>query len=94
MVKWLDCSISPGQFTGEFAVQGKLFDNTGFSLFAQKDDLRFKEDPTSEKPVQGSLRVVPLDQKDNLILVALPRPTLENGQSVTVRAENVKESPE
>ena len=43
MGNWLECIISPGQFTGEFAVQGKMFDSTDFSLFAPKEDLQFSE---------------------------------------------------
>lgn len=94
MEKWLECSITPGQFTGEFAVQGKLFDNSGFSLFALKENLRFTGEPTSKKPIKGGLRVVPLEQKDDLMLVALPQPTLENGRTITVKATDILESSE
>ena len=59
--KWLDCTISPGQFTGEFAVQGELFDNTGFSLFATKEDLKFEGKPASDKPVSGFIKITPLN---------------------------------
>lgn len=34
------CEISPGQFTGEYAVSGVMFDGEGFSLFATQSDLR------------------------------------------------------
>ncbi len=89
--KWLDCTISPGQFTGEFAVQGELFDNTGFSLFATKEDLKFEGKPASDKPVSGFIKITPLMQENDLQLVSLPRPTLENGRSITVRTEHIKE---
>jgi hypothetical protein len=90
MKNWLDCTISPGQFTGEFAIQGKLFDGTGFSLFAQESDLRFDEEPTSDKPVKGWIRVKLGPQKDNLLLVTLPQPTFENGQTITVKTNQVR----
>jgi len=90
MEKWLDCRISPGQFDGEFAVHGELFDNSEFSLFAQSKDLKFKEKPTPKKPVKGELRVIPLDQKDDRVLVALPQTTFENGRTITVKKSQVK----
>jgi len=92
MGNWLDCTISPGQFTGEYAVQGKLFDGTGFSLFAEKSDIKFDREPTRDKPVEGQIRIVHLDEKDDLLLVALPKPTFENGQTVTIkRSQAIKE---
>jgi len=91
MKKWLDCTISPGQFTGEFAVEGSLFDGTGFSLFADKDDLKFNGEPTFDNPIKGFIQVVHLDKQGNLSLVALPRSTFENGQIITVKADMVKE---
>lgn len=91
MEKWLECTISPGQFTGEYAVQGKLFDNTGFSLFAEKEDLKFKEEPTEDKPVVGWIRIVLGPPKDNLLLVRLPQPTFENSQTITVKTNQVKD---
>jgi len=90
MEKWLDCTISPGQFTGEFAVQGKLFDNTTFFLFVEEGDVKFQEKPTPDKPVKGWVRVVPATQKGELLLVTLPQPTFENGQTITVKADQVR----
>jgi len=90
MENWLDCTISPGQFTGEFAVQGEMFDNTVFSLFAPEEDLQFSEEPTWDKPVKGLIRIVLGPQKDDLVLVALPRPSFENGQEITVKRSQVK----
>lgn len=88
--KWLDCTISEGQFTGEFAVQAEMFDSTVFSLFARREDLRFSEEPTGDKHVEGSIRVMPLDQKGELMLIGLPRPTFENGRTITVKKSQVK----
>ena len=90
MEGWLDCTISQGQFTGEFAVRGEMFDSTVFSLFAPREDLQLSEEPTGDKHVKGSIRVIPLDEKDELMLIALPRPTFENGRTITVKKNQVK----
>ena len=90
MEKWLNCEISQGQFSGEFAVQAEMFDSTAFSLFAPREVLKFSEEPTNDKHVQGSIRVIPLDQKGDLILISLPRPTFENGRTITVNASQIK----
>jgi len=90
MENWLNCKISQGQFTGEFAVQAEMFDSTVFSLFAPREDLRFSEEPTEDKHVQGSIRVTPLGREGELVLIALPRPTFENGRTITVKASQIK----
>lgn len=90
MTKWLECTISPGQFTGEYAIRGKLFDGTEFSMFAEKDDLDFEEEPTEDKPVVGRIRTVLGPKKGDLLLVRLPQPTFENGQTITVKTNQVK----
>lgn len=90
MEKWLDCTISEGQFTGEFAVQGKMFDSTDFSLFAPKEVLRFEEEPTKNKHVKGSIQVTSLEQKGDLSLITLPRPTFENGRTITVKTSQIR----
>ena len=90
MDKWLECTISPGQFSGEFAVKGKMFDNTEFSLFAPQEDLNFDGSPSWDNPVQGSIRVTISEQEDDLLLVNLPRPTFENGQAITVKKNQIK----
>jgi hypothetical protein len=91
MVMWLNCKISPGQFTGEYAVRGKMFNAKEFSLFAPKKDLQFNEE-TFEKggSVEGSICVIKLQEKGDLVLVELPQPTFENGQTITVNASQVK----
>jgi hypothetical protein len=91
MEKWLECTISPGQFTGEFAVQGEMFDSTEFSLFASKEDLKFSEEPSRDKPVKGFIRVIEGIREKDLLLVNLPRPTFENGRTITVKANQLKE---
>lgn len=82
---WLVCKISPGQFSGEFAVEGITFDGTGFSLFAPRDHLMFDGEPSADKPIDGLIEVSIGDSNDELCLVNLPRPTFENGKSVTVK---------
>ena len=89
-VKWLNCEIGEGQFTGEYAVRGQLSDGTGFSLFAEKKDVDFSAAPTTNKPTKGVIRVLSVDSKDDLVLVMLPRPTFENGQTVTVKKSQIK----
>ncbi len=91
MEKWLDCTISPGQFTGEYAVRGNLFDGTEFSMFAEKDDVKFEEEPTWDKHIEGLIRIVPGQQKDNLVLVTLPKPSFENGQIITIKTDQVRD---
>jgi len=49
-----------------------------------------KEKPTGNEHVEGTIRVIPLDEKEDLMLVALPRPTFENGQTITVKKNQVK----
>lgn len=91
MTTWLNCKISPGQFTGEFAVRGEMFNAKEFSLFAPKKDLKFDEEPVKGgNSVQGSIRVTKLQERDDLVLVELPQPTFENGQTITVKASQVK----
>ena len=90
MEEWLECRITPGQFSGEYAVQGEMFDATNFSLFAPKKDLMFKEEPNASVPVQGSIRIVPGALKGDLPMVNLPRPTFENGRTITVKKEQLK----
>ena len=68
MEKWLECTITLGQFSGEYAVQGEMFDATDFSLFAPKKDLIFHEEPATGKPVKGLIRIVPGAQKEDLLL--------------------------
>ena len=90
MEQWLDCQISPGQFSGEFAVQGLMFDETAFSLFAPEDCLFFEAAPSTDAPVKGRIRVVVIDKRDNLCMINLPRPTFENGRAVTVKEDQLR----
>lgn len=91
MEKWLECRISPGQFTGEYAIQGWLFDGTEFSMFAEEEHLRFEEKPSEDNPVVGCIRVVPGPKKGDILLVTLPQPTFENGQTISVKASQIRD---
>lgn len=91
MTKWLDCEITQGQFTGEYAVKARMFDETEFSLFVPKNYLIFSEEPSLDKPVNGMISVYVTDQKDDLVLINLPRPTFENGRSITVKESQLKQ---
>ncbi len=91
MEKWLECTITLGQFSGEYAVQGEMFDATDFSLFAPKKDLKFDEEPATGKPVKGLIRIVPGAQKEDLLMVSLPRPTFENGRTITIKKNQLVE---
>jgi hypothetical protein len=90
MTKWLDCEISQGQFTGEYAVKARMFDNTEFSLFVPKECLEFSEEPPMNKSVSGKIAVSIAAQKNDLVMIDLPRPTFENGRSVTVKESQLK----
>lgn len=92
MEEWLECTITPGQFSGEYAIQGEMFDESDFSLFAPRNDLVFNEEPTRDKPVKGLIRVVQGATKGDLLLVSLPRPTFENGRTITVRKSQLRKA--
>lgn len=89
MSQWLDCVVSQGQFTGEYAVKAALHDGTEFSLFASEDDVSFHGPPSEDEHVAGRIRVELLSQKENLLLISLPQPTFENGKTVTVGNKQV-----
>lgn len=86
---WLDCRVSPGQFSVEYAVCGTLYNGGGFSLFAPCEDVECEGTPSWDEPLTGRLRVKILNQKDEKQLVRLPREALENGYFVTVKADQV-----
>jgi hypothetical protein len=88
---WLKCKILPGQFSGEFAIRGRLFNNTEFSLFAEENDVQFDGQPSMDNPIDGWLRVMPGPREGDLLLVGLPKPTFENGQTITVKMGQVRD---
>lgn len=90
---WLRCVITPGQFTGEYAVEGETSSSEGFSLFADESDLDCREFPTGSDRVPAWLRVDEIDRRGSLALVKLPRHTMENGDTVTVNVKEMKVLP-
>lgn len=88
---WLNCTISNGQFSGEYAIQGEMFNSNSFSLFAPKDCVRLNnEAPKEDEHVEGSICVRVLNKEEDLVLVKLPQSTFENGQIITVKADKVE----
>ena len=85
----LFCKISKGQFSGEVAVQGKLYNSEDFSLFAPIECVEFDSELNEDSYVDGSISVDVLDNKDDLVLVSLPQPAFENGQTITVKKEQL-----
>ena len=83
------CKISLGQFTGEYAVQVTTFDGGTVSLFVSEKFLDFESPPSEGSAVDAKITVELIDTKDNLCLVRLPEPTLENGQTITVKDDLV-----
>jgi hypothetical protein len=91
----LNCFVTPGQFSDEFAVKGSMFDGRGFSLFAQKSDLKLDADPIGfDNPVNGRIIVERIAESENGVLVRLPVETFENGRMVTVAKEQLSRSSE
>jgi len=94
MEYWLRCTVYPGQFSVEFAVVVRQSDGSQVSLFVPHEFVDCAGIPASNSPVPGRLRVALIDKRENLALVHLPRPTLENGQDITVEANQLEVSPQ
>lgn len=90
---WLRCIITPGQFTGEYAVEGETSSGEGFSLFADEDSIECRAYPTGSERAPAWLRVEVLQKQGNLALVKLPRHTMENGDTLTVFSKELKSLP-
>ena len=90
----LRCRISAGQFSSECAVVVKSFNGRTYSLFVPKCDLTFTVAPTEDDSVDGWIAVEVLQKDKNRYLIRLPQTTLENGQFLTVNAEQLDRAPE
>lgn len=88
---WLKCKVMPGQYSGECAIKGRLFNDKEFSLFAEKRHVNFEGNLSIEKPIDGWLRVERGQQEGNLVVVNLPQPAFENGRNIIVKTEQIKE---
>jgi hypothetical protein len=89
-MEWLSCTVTEGQFTGEYAVQGKLFNSDEFSMFVPENYIQVRETPIKGKRVDGLMKVNILDEKGGLVLISLPIPTFENGKTITVKREQLQ----
>ena len=93
MEQWLRCATSPGQFPGELAITGETSNGTVFSLFMPETRVVRSRTPPAENPTEAWLRVAVVGQQDKLVVVRLPRQTLENGQFVIVRPDQLQAEP-
>ncbi len=86
----LRCRLLPGQFSSEFAVIVESFNGRSFSLFASRDEVIFDQEPTQDAPTDGWLRVQVVEGRGNNVLVRLPESTVENGQYLAVRSDQLR----
>ena len=84
MEAWLECSVAPGQFTGEYAVKIETSDGQSVSLFVPTTTVDVKNPPQSGRFISGQLRVELVSEREGVALVCLPRETLENVRHITV----------
>ena len=94
MEQWLRCDATPGQFPGELAITGETSNGTVFSLFMPEARVTCSQQPSEGKPTEAWLRVELVGQEGSLFVIRLPRQTLENGQFVTVRANQLRQQPD
>lgn len=90
-MQWLSCAVGEGQFSGEYAVKGKLFNSEEFSMFVPQTCVKTDKPIVGDQYVQGYMKVSVLDQKENLVLVGLPNPSFENGYTITVKKDQLQE---
>ena len=86
----LRCRLFPGQFSSEFAVVVETFNGRSLSLFASRDEVMFDQEPTQDIPTDGWLSVQVLERRGNNVLVRLPQSTVENGQYLAVRSDQLR----
>jgi hypothetical protein len=90
MRRELRCRLFPGQFSSEFAVIVETFNGRSFSLFASRDEVMFHHEPTQDTPTEGWLSVQVAEQRENNVLVRLPHSTVENGQYLSFRPDQLR----
>jgi hypothetical protein len=83
----LRCNVGPGQFTGEYAVSAAQSNGSPFSLFVDEDFVD-REDGTGN----GWLCVDIVSRRGDDALIKLPAQSLEGGQFVTVKSEQLRPS--
>ena len=90
MENWLQCTVTAGQFDNEFGVAGHEFNGAVFSLFTPKETVRFSHPPTKDQTTTGWVKVQVVQQRDNWVVVRLPRQTFQSGYCVTVRVDELE----
>jgi hypothetical protein len=88
------CKIFPGQFSGEFAVEGAQWNGENFSLFVPAKSVVIDEAPTRDRSVDGWLKVSLWELAGDRAVVQLPRESFESGRFVTVDLSQFKVRPE
>ena len=76
----------PGQFTGEYVVEARDFQNKLFSLFVPEEVVECEQEPIPGRTASGSLRVQKLEQTCDRVLggaayLALPWKRLNSDRS-------------
>ena len=77
----LKCTVTTGQFTGEYAVSATQADGSPFSLFVDEDSVD-RDNGTGE----GWVSVDLISRKGDNALIRLPAQSLEGSQFVTVKS--------
>jgi len=91
-MKWLNCQVNQGQFSDEYAIKGKLFNSKDFSMFVSCSYVKVDPPPEQGNPVNGLMQVSVLEEKDDLVLISLPGQSFENGYTVTVKKDQLKDN--
>jgi hypothetical protein len=87
MESLLRCTVTPGQFSDEYAISGG-----DFSLFAPKDSVELDREPSRDDPVEGWLRVEVVEPAngEGKVVVRLPSEAIEAGYFVIVGSDRLK----
>lgn len=94
MAQWLRCEASPGQFPRELAITGNTSSGAVFSLFMPENRVICSQPPSEGKSVEAWLRVDIVDRQGSLLVVLLPRQTMETGQFITVNEDQLRREPD
>jgi hypothetical protein len=93
MSTWLRCTLYPGQFRAELIAVVRSSEGRDLSLFVQRNHVKLDVVPVENSPSEGWLKVQPLQEKEDKWLIRLPQTTVENGQFITVWANQFEEIP-
>lgn len=90
MEAWLRCEVSSGQFGTEAAIRGQDYSGEGYSLFVPVAAVRPSEG-LGDDWINGEVLVEILQSRDGLSLVELPGQTFNNGRTITVRNDHLRD---